>query len=356
MSSQPSVESENWADLKRTNSLQSKKMRRLGVITPEERDSKIEEFKRFMSEKIEKESQEINENEESDQAFVSDPSTAFFYYFMGRGNPLHEGHVHALKQLIETADKNNAVPLILLGNGPKPKKASDKLNDPISFDLKQRFLKYKLDELFRAEGLKTPRYIIKEKSSAPAQDVSRYIQDALENYGPDVQDIIIAQFAGDKGEDAKKLDFIKPIVVAKATELRPSSVVTTITEPINPIKNDGEEMSATRVRKYAYNCYLNEQDQDINGEDCFKQKYGWFYKDFTSEIYNGILSPLFNPPSGMSAITQTEIQNYIDGIVESKKSKGKAKGGFKNKTKRKRKNKTNKRKKYKKRIIKTRRN
>ena len=78
------------------------------------------------------------------------PTSISFFYFIGRLNPPHNGHIAALHSLIIMARDDNSFPLILLGNGPQSKSCSkdqqttNKLDNPIDFELKKEFIQYKL--------------------------------------------------------------------------------------------------------------------------------------------------------------------------------------------------------------------
>ena len=52
------------------------------------------------------------------------PTSISFFYFIGRLNPPHNGHIAALHSLIIMARGDHSFPLILLGNGPQSKSCS----------------------------------------------------------------------------------------------------------------------------------------------------------------------------------------------------------------------------------------
>jgi hypothetical protein len=81
----------------------------------------------------------FNESQENDDVVMSSldngAENQYLYYFIGRLNPPHSGHIAALTKLVKTANQNHSIPLILLGSGPKGVKT---LDNPISFQLKKK--------------------------------------------------------------------------------------------------------------------------------------------------------------------------------------------------------------------------
>ena len=57
-------------------------------------------------------SQDVNATETTETT----GKTKKLFYFIGRLNPPHNGHIAALKKLVHMANKENSVPLILLGS------------------------------------------------------------------------------------------------------------------------------------------------------------------------------------------------------------------------------------------------
>ena len=237
-------------------------------------DDKIDDYIENLNSQIQDETETLfNESQQLDDAFQSNlcETDISFYYFIGRLNPPHNGHIAALTQLVTTANENHSTPLILLGSGPKKIRT---LDNPITFELKSSFIRSKL------EG----EYIIKEMQS-PSTDVSEYIVHDLQNRDiEDIEHIHITHVAGDKAEDSTKLNFIQPIAVRAAKTAVTTAAVDIKTCAIVPIAVDGVEMSATIVRKDAYTSLI-----DGSGIISFRSKYEWFYKDFTEQIYNEII-------------------------------------------------------------------
>lgn len=248
------------------------------------------------------------------------------FYFVGRLNPPHNGHISALIQLIEKAKaSNNSVPLILLGNGPK---TGNPLDNPISFDLKRRFIVYKLLEKGFTEGTE---YIIREMTS-PATNVSDFVTNQLTKVEQHLNTIKIIHIAGGKDEDASKLDFIKKFAFDAAFQIKPDTeTITVTTEAIEPVTVGSEEMSATRVRKDAYKNYLNG-----NGLEGFLAEkdglYSQFFGTMAQEIYEGIIG-------AAQKINRLNVEAYLDPSIQVKEPKTKrarTKGGKRRKTTKKR--------------------
>ena len=257
------------------------------------------------------------------------------FYFIGRLNPPHNGHISALIQLIDMAKSVNSVPLILLGSGPK---LGNPLDNPITFDLKKRFIEFKLNEM---KGfVSNTDYIIKEMTN-PANNVSEYLKIYLEKYPQHLDTINIIHIAGGKDEDASKLDFIKKFAFNTAFELKPDTdSITVKTEIIEPVTVGAVNMSGTIVRKDAYKHYLS--GDGLNG---FLQEknglYTNFYNTMSEDIYNGIISPALK-------IDRINVEAYLDPSIQlgpaTKRARTIKKGGKNNNKQRY--NKTNKKRKH----------
>ena len=275
-------------------------------ISASERDAKIKLFETYvktLNRQIKNETNLLfHESQNEDNAFQTNlKKTTHFYYFIGRLNPTHYGHLNILNNLVQTANRNNSVPLILLGSGPKGERT---LENPITYELKTKFIRSQLPG----------NYILKEMKS-PAADVSQFIKMSLINKISPVDNIIITHVAGDKAEDSIKLNFIKPIARNAALSVAQSANINTITDAIVPISiqdvdnaDDNIQMSATHVRKDAYRYFL-----DGSGLDSFTLKYGWFYKSFTADIYQQIIDPAM-------LLSRDQIINYIEDSTYSKPS------------------------------------
>jgi nicotinamide mononucleotide adenylyltransferase len=283
----------------------------------------------------------IKENEyTADKATIEETNGKEFnfFYFIGRLNPPHNGHIAALQKLVEQAKSTGSTALILLGSGPKQSDGNKRtMDNPIPFITKKDFVESKL------EGVNDKDYIIREMTN-PTKDISDYISEQLAKSSnlPNLTDIKITHIAGGKDEDASKLSFALKSAVTTATRLAPSSatVIGTVAT-IEPENTDtGSAMSATQVRKDAYKTVLNG-----NGFEEWNIKYGIFYGLMAETIYKEILYPITN-----YGLTKEQIQTYIDtGELPKKKNSKSQKAG----TTKRRSNKYKNTKKYKKRKRKT---
>jgi hypothetical protein len=263
-----------------------------------EADEKIRQFEEF----INKRANEINnsQNEEYDTEEInlteSSGKTKKILYFIGRLNPPHNGHIAALEQLTRMAKKDNSVPLILLGSGPKQTNGDKRtMDNPITFETKKQLIESKLN------GVEGTDYIIQEMTN-PAQDISNYISEQVGN-SSDLQDIQITHIAGGKDEDASKLLFALKSAEKKATSLAPNAKVTASVAAIeSEITDTGSAMSATQVRKDAYKTIIND-----NGFEEWNNKYGTFYGPMSQQIYKEILDPITK-----YGVTKIQIQEYIN--------------------------------------------
>ena len=283
----------------------------------------------------------IKENEyTADKATIEETNGKEFnfFYFIGRLNPPHNGHIAALQKLVEQAKSTGSTALILLGSGPKQSDGNKRtMDNPIPFITKKDFVESKL------EGVNDKDYIIREITN-PTKDISDYISEQLAKSSnlPNLTDIKITHIAGGKDEDASKLSFALKSAVTTATRLAPpSATVIGTVATIEPENTDtGSAMSATQVRKDAYKTVLNG-----NGFEEWNIKYGVFYGLMAETIYKEILYPITN-----YGLTKEQIQTYIDtGELPKKKNSKSQKAG----TTKRRSNKYKNTKKYKKRKRKT---
>jgi nicotinamide mononucleotide adenylyltransferase len=305
-------------------------------ISVEERDMKISKLEDFI-----RNATDINNgknNYTADEILTQDDkgNQVKFFYFIGRLNPPHNGHIKALETLVEMAKREHSVALILLGSGPKRERT---LDNPITFELKKQFITRLLDSKFIGEEEEEePIYEIQEMKN-PAQDVSNYIREELEKSGntlENIENITITHIAGGKDEDTTKLDFVKKSAEKTAKGIVPRAIITTGVEAIDAAPTDsGEAMSATKVRKDAYRTVL-----DGSGFEGWAQRYRYFYGPDSEEIYDEILFPLHNIPEDDRI---NVINNYIENGILPQVSKKRKTGGTKRKL-RKNKKKTQKRK------------
>jgi len=264
-----------------------------------------------------------------------------FYYFIGRLNPPHAGHIAALLQLIDLAKqpKENSVenvpkPLILLGSGPNGGQRT--MNDPITFELKKKIIIKKLSE----KGIADDKYIIQQNTNV-VEEVLKYIEDELKELDKPKK-IIVTHIAGDKGDDCKKFCSVYKSIKKKVEEVilnveveikvHPveaiQSSVTVVDKPpiscivpvldekavmaaaaaaavcsigMSSIKRSGKEtqtpveatkkvdeaMSATAIRQAAYKCFLdNYYDKVSNNNKITETPDICFGKELNNEISN----------------------------------------------------------------------
>jgi len=230
-----------------------------------------------------------------------------FFYFIGRLNPPHNGHIKALKTLVDIANKDGSVPLILLGSGPGSVRTMD---NPITFELKEAFLK----EILVGD------YVI-QKMTNPAINISDYIEARIGEPLSNITKISILHIAGGKDEDTSKLSFALKSAETTAKRLLPNAFVKTGVKAIEAEPTENEvPMSATKVRKDTYKTILN--GTGFNG---WPQQYKDFYGKYAEQIYDEILYPLNNIP-------ETEQKSVIINYIEKNKmpsSKRRIKGGTK---------------------------
>jgi nicotinamide mononucleotide adenylyltransferase len=310
--------------MQRTTSVNPYTSRYQGITT-EYRDKKIYELEIFINEGM---NIQKDEGDYAAEILTQDDERQNnkFFYFIGRLNPPHNGHIKALEQLVRMANNQGSIPLILLGSGPRGERTMD---NPITFETKEAFIRSVL------QG----EYIIK-KMDNPAKNVSDYIREGLEESGDTLQnidEITIKHIAGGKDEDATKLSFALKSAEKTARELVPGATIEAGVETIDAASTDsGEAMSATKVRKDAYRTVL-----DGSGFDGWPEQYKQFYGPNAEQIYNEILFPL----NSMSNEERTTvISNYINPSINDKPNDKKRKRGGTKRRKRKNKKKTQKRK------------
>ena len=211
-------------------------------------------------------------------------STLKIYYFIGRLNPPHAGHIGALRAMITAANADGSEPLILLGSGPNGGERT--LDNPVPFETKEMFLRQALRGLTFTVRLLT----------SPLANVAQWYTDVMVHTAPTSVEFI--RFAGDKGDNASKLSFVD----AGLKKLAPNITAGTVAIP--PITNasGAEEMSATIVRQHAYRCYLNDRS---SGYAEFAARFGHFYGDYTGHIYKDIIFPALD-------LSDAEIVAYIE--------------------------------------------
>jgi hypothetical protein len=253
------------------------------------------------------------------------------YYFIGRLNPPHDGHIKTLSQLIQTAmDQNPDNPhykiIILLGSGPKK---GNILDNPLSFATKKDFIEAKLKELFPDNP---PNFIfdqnveILEMANAP-QQIAKITQTTLPLVSNLIEEINMYRFSGAKDGDDEKLNWIETTL--RKILLEYASVLTTKVVPVIPITDETGEnaVSATDIRVDILKGILT--------GDPFKN----LPKYISRNVYDLQFGErIFNEIAVVANEKGTEaIENYI-------KQKSKKGGSRKTKTRRRRTRKTKRRK------------
>lgn len=209
------------------------------------------------------------------------------YYFIGRLNPPHEGHIAALTQMIEEANANNSVALILLGSGPFEGERT--MDNPIPYDLKVDFLRYKLPHL---------HYVIQPMTQS-ADDVTLWYQTILSHIKPPLS-VEFIRYAGDKDGNVGKSKYVDDTLLNRFPTSKAYAT------PVNAkMANATIAHSATSIRKFAYGTYLK---NGTSGFAAFDAKYKPLYGEFTKKMYDAIIYPILHPKQ----LSPEEIQIYID--------------------------------------------
>ena len=321
----------------------------VGRITESERDAKIQMFNEnrdryyqdFVNENTAK--QEAFQQVASEDADIQDNTYEIerkgkYYYFIGRLNPPHEGHIEALLNVISNAIDNRGIAIILLGSGPNGGERTSK--DPLDFDLKSAFVTAKLKDRLKTkypdldidEMFVNGRIQISEMGKTTEQ-IRSVIQNDISNQL--FEELEAIRISGDKdgGEDLKKLAWIEKALSAGIIDRNGNIIPLTarvIAQPAVQSESKGEPMSATIIRKIVY-----DMDPFTNYEDrvkLFKDKTHGFYEtralDYTKPIFDAI--DAYNPHKEMTIGSD---KTAIKAIGKSKVGKPKIdkskKGGSK---------------------------
>lgn len=194
----------------------------------------------------------------------------YLAYFIGRCNPPHQGHIDILvKMLKDVMEHGHAKALILLGSGPGKARTSD---NPISFELKQEFIVYKLTETLRMSpgDLNSICQILEMSNSFI--DVPAFVRRQVSKTYSSVE---IVHYAGDKEGDGTKLARLGERSVSVAKPFSPDVRFSTTTMIV---KQGDIIMSATEIRRDAYQLH----------RDAWIEKYASFYGPFTHRMYDEI--------------------------------------------------------------------
>jgi hypothetical protein len=154
---------------------------------------------------------------------------------------------------------------------------------------------------------------IREKTN-PVEDALNWMDEIMRNTGQ--RQVVFKLVTGDKGENATKLNWILPAIIKgaqkKGIEATGESVA------IRAISVDGEEMSATKVRKDALKGL-------VTGDGSFHAKYSGYYGPHTENVFGEIAQIA-------TAMTPPQVMAYIaTGELPKTKSKSKSKTAKKSK-------------------------
>ena len=229
--------------------------------------------------------------------FRRDPHLKIFY-FIGRLNPPHEGHIRALIQMIERANAESSVALILIGSGPKGERTMD---NPVTFETKCEFLKYIIPPHLK--------YSIRPLKN-PMLDVEQWFHNVMTHIELPTR-VSFIRFAGDKGDNATKFKHMDKHFESLYTKSESHTIA------LPPIMvSASKEMSATIVRKDAYKSLLKGGPEE--GYHIFRGIYGEFYREFTGQIYREIIEIV-------QSINPSDIAEYIETSTLPKKKQSKSK-------------------------------
>ena len=241
-----------------------------------------------------------------------------FYYFIGRLNPPHEGHLTALYKLVRMARADNACALILLGSGPGRERTMD---NPLDFNTKAAFIQRKLTEAGYIYGTD---FVIQEMKN-PAVDVTTHILSRLGVVNPSTETINITHVAGGKDDDANKLKFALTAAQKAAQKARNTATVSGKVKIIIPVTSKiGKAMSGTQVRKDVYQTIINGL-----GYAGWPQKYKDFYGEDAEPIYNAIAEVAREAERTNPGSIQTYLGLEPEGGGSKRKSKTKKRSNLK---------------------------
>lgn len=208
-----------------------------------------------------------------------DANTRRFYFFVGRATPPHSGHIQVIQETIKLARAGRTRALILLGDGPAGGLRTSK--NPIEHDTKVAFIRHKLGMLREDPS----NYVILKKDDRPVDQVVGFVSNGIPE---NVTEISIYQVAGDKDDDATKLEWILPRSCERLKQLlhsrqRQIQISNGGVTSIPPERTSEAEnaMSATFVRETAVACY------DSAGNDMDTAFTEWlkafpFYSEYES--------------------------------------------------------------------------
>lgn len=210
---------------------------------------------------------------------VLNANTRNFYLFVGRATPPHSGHISVIHKTIELARAGRTCALILLGDGPEGGLRTRA--NPIEHDTKAEFIRHRLSMLRYEEAID---YVILKKDAAPVGQVVGFVSNGIPE---NVTAISISQVAGDKDDDATKLDWILTHSCRTLQKLYPkiqisNSGVTSI--PPERTAKAEKAMSATFVRETAVACYDSASNNMDTAFIAWLEAFPFYSQDEQSRI------------------------------------------------------------------------
>ena len=213
------------------------------------------------------------------------------YFFIGRTTPPHAGHIYLLEQMILLARKSHTPALILLGNGPN--KGQRTKENPVEHETKAAFIRAKLAELGYHEGMK-PDYVLELMIQPPNKQIVDFVSSFITGTTTSVD---IIQVAGKKGliqgegataageieyEDLKKHSFVRDSA-CKTLRLNYDRITFDCdnVQGIDALTGSGPigEMSATKVRKAAVDCFGEHSGDMEEAFRCWLERFPYYKSD-----------------------------------------------------------------------------
>jgi hypothetical protein len=265
-----------------------------------------------------------------------------FYFFIGRTTPPHSGHIYVISQMIDLARDSGTCALVLLGNGPLGGMRTKE--NPIEHDTKAAFITKKLEELGYADKRD---FNIQMMMQPPNRQVVEFVRSNLDDSDTQVD---VIQVAGKKGilgttgadeamyDDLKKHAFVRTSTCDSLEKLfNQNEQKVTFTCGVKGVdalsggsSESGSEMSATKVRKQAVECYKGDMDAAF---ECWLSAFPFYRSDnpetlhLAREIFNQIIQYKDTElPSSSSSKSKTQRKD-MDSTTTSKSKTAKRGGG-----------------------------
>jgi len=251
--------------------------------------------------------------EDSDNAYEIE-RRGLYYYFIGRLNPPHEGHIEALLNVISNAIENGGIAIILLGSGPNGGERTSK--DPLDFDLKSAFVISKLKDRLKVKypGLNTDELFVNgriqiSEMGKTTEQIRSAIQNDISNQF--FKELEAIRVSGDKdgGEDLKKLAWIEKALGTGIIDSNGNIIPLTARVIAQAaVQGEGEAMSATLIRKIIYDMdpHRNYDDRVDSFRDRTKRFYETNDRDYTKSIFDAISA--YHPFKEVSGSDKTAIK------------------------------------------------